>query len=80
MQLKVVITGSNGLLGQNLIALLLNEKEKYKTFGFSRGDNRSGRSDFEYHDIDITDKKLLKETLLRNSAKFYYQYRCNDKC
>jgi len=34
MQVKVVITGSNGLLGQNLIALLLNEKESYKVFGF----------------------------------------------
>lgn len=70
MQVKVVITGSNGLLGQNLIALFLREKANYKIFGFSRGDNRSGRSDFEYKDIDITNKKKLKDELLRIRPDF----------
>lgn len=60
---RVVITGSNGLLGQSLVSLLLNEKDKYKVIGFSRGDNRSGRNDFEYVSIDITDEMLLKEKL-----------------
>jgi dTDP-4-dehydrorhamnose reductase len=70
MQVKVVITGSNGLLGQNLIALLLNEKEGYTVFGFSRGDNRSGRKDFEYHDIDITKEEEVKEALLKIQPDF----------
>ena len=45
---KVIITGSNGLLGQSLVNLLLKDKSKYKIFGFSKGNNRSGRNDFEY--------------------------------
>ncbi len=60
---KIVITGSNGLLGQTLVNLLLGENEKYKVRGFSRGLNRSGRNDFEYVSIDITDKGLLFEEL-----------------
>lgn len=64
MKYKVVITGSNGLLGQNLIELLLNEKDNYEVTGFSRGKNRSGRDDFKYLDIDITNKELLTNALL----------------
>ncbi|MBA6156395.1 SDR family oxidoreductase [Tenacibaculum sp. S7007] len=60
---KIVITGSNGLLGQTLTNLLLEENEKYKVIGFSRGLNRSGRNDFEFVSIDITDKDLLFEEL-----------------
>lgn len=61
--IKVIITGSNGLLGQSLLNLLLKEKNKYQVFGFSRGNNRSGREDFEYTSIDITEKFLLKEVI-----------------
>jgi dTDP-4-dehydrorhamnose reductase len=64
MKYKVVITGSNGLLGQNLIELLLNEKDKYEVIGFSRGENRNGRDDFEYLDIDITNKERLINSIL----------------
>ena len=58
---KVIITGSNGLLGQSLLRLLLLQKEEYQVFGFSRGRNRSGREDFTYVSIDLTDEFLLKE-------------------
>lgn len=61
--IKVVITGSNGLLGQSLLKLLLQEKEKYQVYGFSRGVNRSGRKDFNYVDIDLTQKSILKKTI-----------------
>jgi dTDP-4-dehydrorhamnose reductase len=67
---KVIITGSNGLLGQSLLALLLKEKNKYQIFGFSRGDNRSGRVDFEYISIDITDETLLKESIRKIKPDF----------
>ncbi|MFQ3181019.1 MAG: dTDP-4-dehydrorhamnose reductase [Polaribacter sp.] len=67
---KVIITGSNGLLGQSLLALLLKEKNKYQIFGFSRGDNRSGRVDFEYLSIDITDETLLKESIRKIKPDF----------
>ncbi|UAM98821.1 dTDP-4-dehydrorhamnose reductase [Polaribacter litorisediminis] len=61
--IKVVITGSNGLLGQSLLNLLLKQKEKYQVFGFSRGENRSGRKDFSYVSIDLTNQKNLKKKL-----------------
>ncbi len=61
MKKKIIITGSNGLLGQNLIDLFLKDKNNYEIFGFSRGENRSGRTDFEYHNLDITNKELLEE-------------------
>ena len=61
MKIKILITGSNGLLGQNLLELFLKDTEKYQVVGFSRGENRSGRTDFDYHEIDITNKQLLAE-------------------
>ena len=61
--IKVIITGSNGLLGQSLLSLLLQEKEKYQVFGFSRGQNRSGRNDFSFVSIDITNEKNLKNKI-----------------
>ena len=67
---KVVITGSNGLLGQSLVNLLLKEKEVYEVYGFSRGENRSGRTDFKYISIDITKEQELKETLLEIKPDF----------
>jgi dTDP-4-dehydrorhamnose reductase len=54
---KVIITGSNGLLGHSLLQLLLKEKTKYQVFGFSRGGNRSGRKDFTYCEIDVMEKR-----------------------
>jgi len=63
--IKVVITGSNGLLGQSLLNLLLKENDKYDVYGFSRGVNRSGRNDFHYISIDITKKSQLTEELLK---------------
>lgn len=67
---KVIITGSNGLLGQSLLELLLKEKEKYQVFGFSRGENRSGRTDFEYISIDITDESRLKNEVEKINPDF----------
>lgn len=61
--IKVVITGSNGLLGQSLLNLLLKEKDKYKIYGFSKGHNRSGRDDFNYSSLDITNKDSLTERI-----------------
>ena len=60
---NIVITGSNGLLGQTLVNLLLKENQIYNVIGFSRGENRSGRNDFEYVAIDITHEVALHEKL-----------------
>ena len=70
MSIKVIITGSNGLLGQNLIELLLKNKGTYSVFGFSRGKNRSGREDFDYFDVDITNHEQLKSTILKIKPDF----------
>ncbi|MDB0613155.1 NAD-dependent epimerase/dehydratase family protein [Tenacibaculum maritimum] len=58
---KIIITGSNGLLGQTLVNLLLEDKEQYDVIGFSRGGNRSGRVDFKYESIDLTDSSYLQK-------------------
>ena len=57
---RIVITGSNGLLGQSLVNLLLKYKNDYQVIGFSKGANRSGREDFDYISIDITNEENLK--------------------
>jgi len=62
---KIAITGSNGLLGQTLVNLLMNDPENYQVFGLSRGGNRSERNDFEYYPVDITDKNSLEDCLLK---------------
>ncbi len=61
---RIVITGSNGLLGQTLVNLLLKEPENYQVCGLSRGENRSERDDFEYHSIDITQEDQLRKCVL----------------
>ncbi|CAA0169406.1 SDR family oxidoreductase [Tenacibaculum maritimum] len=61
---KIIITGSNGLLGQTLVNLLLEDKGQYDVIGFSRGGNRSGRADFKYESIDLTDSVCLQKKIL----------------
>ena len=68
--IKVTITGSNGLLGQSLLNLLLKDKHKYQVFVFSRGKNRSGREDFSYTSIDITDEIILKKNIKEIQPNF----------
>ena len=60
---KIVITGSNGLLGQTLVNLLMKEPENYSVFGLSKGYNRMNRNDFLYYDIDITNYAQLEECI-----------------
>jgi len=68
--IKVIITGSNGLLGQSLLNLLLKDTQKYQVFGFSRGGNRSGREDFSYTSVDITDEIILKKNIKQIQPDF----------
>ena len=67
---KVIITGSNGLLGQSLLNLLLQQKQQYDVIGFSRGENRSGREDFLYVSMDLTDKVLLEKEIIKINPDF----------
>lgn len=61
--LKVVVTGSNGLLGQKLVKLL-TQQQGIEVFALSRGENRlSDREGYTYYNIDLTDAVRLKEKL-----------------
>lgn len=55
---KILITGSNGLLGQKLVNLL---KENYEIYALSRGKNRnSNLKGYTYYNVDVTDFVKLK--------------------
>jgi len=56
---KIIITGSNGLLGQKMVKLLLS-KSDYEIHALSRGENRlANKEGYSYHRIDITKKDEL---------------------
>ncbi len=58
---KILITGSNGLLGQKLVELIA-QKSDYQLIATSRGENRLHLPDlnYEYHSLDITQKEEIK--------------------
>lgn len=59
---KVLITGSNGLLGQKLIYQLVGYPD-FQVFATSRGENRTLlQKRYEYIPLDITDEKEVEET------------------
>mgnify|MGYP001376312568 CR=1 FL=1 len=59
---KVLITGSNGLLGQKLIYQLIGYPD-YLVFATSRGANRTlVKKRYEYIPLDITDGQEIQET------------------
>src|SRR5690606_13135692 len=54
--MKILITGSNGLLGQKLVALLTN-KEGITLLATSKGENRiSNTNGYQYQSLDITNE------------------------
>lgn len=60
---KILITGSNGLLGQKLVELL-RTKEDIEIVATARGENRLPFSDgYEYRAMDITDRQQVIETI-----------------
>ncbi len=60
---RIVITGSNGLLGQKLVKLFLT-KSNYEVHALSRGKNRLyNKEGYSYYNIDLLDKAELLSTL-----------------
>jgi dTDP-4-dehydrorhamnose reductase len=61
--MKVLVTGANGLLGQHLIAALI--EEKYKVIGIGRGPARLPfpETDYKYYDVDIATELSVHEVL-----------------
>ncbi len=70
MKYKILITGSNGLLGQKLVNLF-SVKNDFEVIALSRGKNRNETAKkYTYYDIDITDANKL--TLLISDIKPHY--------
>lgn len=61
--MKILITGSNGLLGQKLIHLLTNDPS-VELVATSRGENRTKKKDgYTYESLDITKKEEVLEVV-----------------
>lgn len=59
MSKRILITGSNGLLGQKLVAQLADRTD-VELLATSQGVNRiTSRSDFNYQSLDITDQDAI---------------------
>src|SRR5687768_4157820 len=59
--MKILITGSNGLLGQKLV-YKLRAKQGITCIATARGENRLIKKDgYTYASLDITDKKNVEE-------------------
>ncbi|MFZ5555032.1 MAG: SDR family oxidoreductase [Bacteroidota bacterium] len=59
--MKILVTGSNGLLGQKLV-YLLRGKQEVQLIATSRGENRiKEKAGYEYFPLDITDKGQVKK-------------------
>lgn len=62
---KILITGSNGLLGQKLVYALLNRKD-VTIIATSKGQNRiSEKNGYSYESLDITDKDQVQKIMLK---------------
>ncbi|WP_026628725.1 SDR family oxidoreductase [Dyadobacter alkalitolerans] len=60
---RILITGSNGLLGQKLVDLLAGN-EHYETFATAKGENRLSVSDgYRFLEMDVTDAVQVDEVL-----------------
>ncbi|MFN3851023.1 MAG: SDR family oxidoreductase [Spirosomataceae bacterium] len=60
---KILITGSNGLLGQKLVELLIQQPD-IQTIATARGENRlPQKGGYEYHKMDITDRQQILDVI-----------------
>lgn len=74
MAKKILLTGSNGLLGQKLVELI-SKDSNYELIATSRGENRlSNTTGYTYHSLDIADKEDVERVM----AKFKPEYVINS--
>ena len=60
---KILLTGSNGLLGQKLVSLLAQQTD-IQLIATSRGANRMDFTDgYEYQEMDITNAEQVAEVI-----------------
>jgi len=61
--MKILLTGSNGLLGQKLVALILSKGE-HQLIATARGENRLPlKEGYTYQSLDITNKKEVASVI-----------------
>jgi len=62
--MKVIVTGSNGLLGQKLVEKLVKRSAYFEPIAFSRGpDRRMEKLGYQYEDVDLTHFARVEELL-----------------
>ena len=85
--MKLLVTGSNGLLGQKLIGLILDGGEQYQLLATSRGANRNLALPAEnYQELDITNQDevmqvvtAFKPEVIINTAAMTNVDQCEDE-
>ncbi|MEO1254390.1 MAG: SDR family oxidoreductase [Bacteroidota bacterium] len=60
--MKILITGSNGLLGQKLVQLYENKRD-VEVIATGRGENRNPKNSFSYIQMDITSEQEVIEII-----------------
>lgn len=61
--MKILVTGSNGLLGQKLV-LALKERGGMNVIACGRGENRiEEQSGYDYFTLDLTDERAVREVV-----------------
>lgn len=62
--LRILVTGSNGLLGQKIIYALKKLKQPVTIAAVARGENRlKDKEGYTYYNRDLTDRKGVEETI-----------------
>lgn len=63
---KILVTGSNGLLGQKITDLVLAD-ERVDLIATSRGGNRHpAKTGYTYEDVDLLEQEKLREVIVRH--------------
>jgi dTDP-4-dehydrorhamnose reductase len=63
---KLLVTGSNGLLGQKIIYQLLSEPEEIELHATGRGENRLvQKKGYSYHSADLSNDKEVNDLILK---------------
>lgn len=63
--MKILITGSNGLLGQKLVELCSN-KPDFEVIATARGENRLKSGSYFYEEMDIADQNQVKAVITKH--------------
>src|SRR5690606_8270852 len=70
MKKSILVTGSNGLLGQKLVDQILKEN-KYNLIATARGENRLPvKENYTFFPLDITNEKQVTEVIREASPDY----------